>query len=120
MCPLGLIPLFPQPRDIARKCRGVARNIDDPLRTHLCHCFDHILAHALSRGVDDDHIRFDAVVRELNGGLSRVGAEKFSICDFISPGILLCVVNRRIHNFHAIDRLHVPRKTQRDCSAAAV
>ena len=116
----GRIALFAKSCNVSCQRGGVAGDVDDAAGGHLGHGLDHVFAHALSRRVDDDDVGPDAFLREALRGLAGVGAEEFGVCDMVCLCVFLRILNRGVHDLHAVDLFDVPGKTECDRAAAAV
>ena len=114
------IILLGEELEVAGEGGGVAADVDHPVGRHLHDGVDQLRGQPLSRRVDNNHVRSDALFPELFGGICRVAAEESRVTNAVVGGVALGVFDRLGDDLDADQRLAFVRHGQADGARAAV
>ena len=92
-----------QRRHVPGKGRRVTGDVDDAAGGEAGEGFNGVGIETLARGIDDHHVRPDALAFQLQSGLTCITAEKFRVFDAVSPGIVSGILHRLRDYLHTDD-----------------
>lgn len=92
-----------QDGDIPGQGGRVAGDVDDTIRFHVSEGFQDHRGAAGSWRVDYHNVGTDALVVETRHDIGGIAYDEFCVLDAIIPGILLRVLDGRLHDFNAVD-----------------
>lgn len=120
---LGAVALLLQPGGVPGGGGRVAADVHHPAGRHLHHRLQGGFVAALAGRVQDHHVRVQALVGQLGGGLTGIGTQKAALGGGFRAhpgGVGLGAVHRLLHDLHADQLAALVRHGQTDGAHAAV